>query len=205
MGIYNDHVLPRLLNAACGTKELHELRERVCDSLAGDVIEIGFGSGLNVSHYPQTVTKVHAVDPADTSWRMAANRLSQIQVPVRRIGLDAQDLPAAGATYDAALVTWTLCTIPDARAALLELHRVLKPGGGLHFVEHGLAPDVKVQRFQRRIEPVHRWLFGGCHVTRQIVDLITAAGFTVKELDTFYEEGAPRYAAASSLGMAVAD
>lgn len=190
MGMYANHVLPRLLNTACGTKDLHELRERACAGLSGDVIEVGFGSGLNVSHYPQAVTRVDAVDPADTSWRMASDRLGRSPIPVHRIGLDAQDLPAADAAYDAALVTWTLCTIPDARAALLELHRVLKPGGGLHFVEHGLAPDEKVQRFQRRIEPVHRRLFGGCHVTRQIVDLITEAGFTLKELDTFYEKGA---------------
>jgi ubiquinone/menaquinone biosynthesis C-methylase UbiE len=204
MGLYADHVLPRLLNAACGTRQLHELRDRVCAGLAGDVIEIGFGSGLNVSHYPDAVTRVDAVDPADVSWRMAAERVGRSRVPVRRIGLDAQVLPASDRVYDAALVTWTLCTVPDPSAALLELHRVLKPGGQLHFLEHGLAPDEEVQRFQRRVEPWHRRLVGGCRVTRQVVRLITDAGFTVTQLDTFYEEGAPKYAGASSLGVAVA-
>lgn len=136
---------------------------------------------------------------------MAADQVRRSSIPIRRIGVDAQALPASDAAYDAALVTWTLCTIPDARAALLELHRVLKPGGDLRFVEHGLAPDKKVQRFQRRVEPVHRRLFGGCHVTRQVVQLIQDAGFTVKEVDTFYEEGAPKYAGALSLGVAVAE
>jgi len=204
MGVYQDQVLPHLLNAACGTKQLHELRERVCADLSGEVIEIGFGSGLNVPHYPGTVTQVDAVDPADTSWRMASNRLSQTQVPVRRAAMDGQELPFADGTYDAALSTWTLCTIPDARAALLELHRVLKPGGKLHFLEHGLAPDEKVQRFQRRIEPLHKRVFGGCHVTREIVGLLTAAGFAVTELDVFYGKGAPKYGTASSLGVAAA-
>jgi ubiquinone/menaquinone biosynthesis C-methylase UbiE len=204
MGVYQDQVVPRVINAACGSKNLHELRERVCADLAGDVVEIGFGSGLNAPHYPDAVALVDAVDPSDTGWRMAAKRLSQTQVTVRRAGLDGQQLPFADRTYDAALSTWTLCTIPDARAALLELHRVLKPGGRLHFVEHGLSPDEKVQRFQRRIEPVHRRVFGGCLVTRNVVDMLVAAGFTVTDVEHFYEKRAPKYAGASSLGVAVA-
>jgi ubiquinone/menaquinone biosynthesis C-methylase UbiE len=204
MGVYQSQVLPRVLNAACGTKALHELRERTCAGLSGDVVEIGFGSGLNVPHYPDAVVVVDAVDPADTSWRMASGRLSQSKVPVRRAGLDGQELPFADDAYDAALTTWTLCTVPDARAALLELRRVLKPGGRLHFLEHGMAPDEKVQRFQRRIEPLHKRVFGGCHVTRPIVDLLTDAGFEIAELDVFYEKGAPKYGGATSLGVAVA-
>jgi ubiquinone/menaquinone biosynthesis C-methylase UbiE len=203
VGLYGDHVLPRLLNAACGSKELHELRERACAGLAGDIVEIGFGSGLNISHYPRAVTRVDAVDPADASWRMAADRIKASPIPIHRIGVDAQDLPAPDGAYDAALVTWTLCTVPDATAALSELHRVLRRGGHLHFMEHGLAPDEKVRRFQRRVEPLHRRLVGGCRVTRQIVELIKDAGFTVTELDTFYEAGAPKYAGALSLGVAV--
>jgi SAM-dependent methyltransferase len=204
MGVYEKHVLPRLLDVACGTKQGHLLRERVCAGLAGDVVEIGFGSGLNVPHYPAGVRRVDAVEPADTSWRMAAARLGRTRVPVHRAGLDGQHLPFEAGTFDAALSTWTLCTIPDARAALLELRRVLKPGGRLHFVEHGLAPDARVQRFQRRVEPLQRRLFGGCHVTRQIVDLVEGADFTLVEVDSFYEKGTPRYAGAFVLGVAAA-
>jgi ubiquinone/menaquinone biosynthesis C-methylase UbiE len=124
---------------------------------------------------------------------------------VRLAGLDGQRLPFPDDSYDAALSTWTLCTIPDPVAALLELRRVLKPGASLHFVEHGLAPDENVQRWQRRLDPVQRRLFDGCHFTRRVADLLAQAGFTVVELDTFYAEGAPKFAGATFLGLARSD
>ena len=118
-------------------------------------------------------------------------------------GLDGQSLPFPDAIFDTAVSTWTLCTIPDVAAALRELRRVLKPGASLHFVEHGLAPDASVRRWQRRLEPMQKRVFGGCHLTRPVVNLITAAGFTVTALDAFYLAGAPKPVAAQSLGIAV--
>ena len=204
MGIYGDHVLPRLINVACNTKSSREQRARVCEGLAGEVVEIGFGSGLNVPHYPGEVRRVAAVEPADIGWKLASKRIAETATPIERSGLDGQSLPFADDSFDAAVSCWTMCTIPDIDAALRELRRVLKPGGTLHFVEHGLAPDERVQRWQHRFEPVQKRLFGGCHLTRPIVDLLRDAGFTITELDVFYEKGAPKFVAAQSLGVAAA-
>ncbi len=203
MGIYRERVLPRVIDVACGMKAGEPLRRRVCEGLSGEVVEIGFGSGLNVPFYPATITRVTAVEPADHAWKLADKRLGSSAVPVERSGLDGQSLPFADDSYDAALSTWTLCTIPDVATALQELRRVLKPGGSLHFVEHGLATDEKVRRWQHRLEPVQKRVFGGCHLTRRIADLLTTAGFTITELDVFYEKSAPKFEAAYSLGTAL--
>jgi len=202
MGLYGEHVLPRIINLGCGMKRAEPLRRRVCAGLAGDVLEIGFGSGHNVPFYPEAVTQVDAVEPSDVGWRLAAKRLEATKVPVRRSGLDGQSLPFADASHDAVVSTWTLCSIPDVAAALREVRRVLRPEGTLHFVEHGLAPDEPVRRWQRRLEPVQKRLFGGCHLTRPVIELLKSAGFTITELDVFYEDGTPKPLGANSLGIA---
>jgi ubiquinone/menaquinone biosynthesis C-methylase UbiE len=202
MGLYTDRVLPRLIDGACGPKSTGPRRQRVCAGLHGRVVEIGFGSGLNVPFYPAAVESVAAVEPSDAAWRLAADRVAASTATIERVGLDGARLPLDDASCDTALSTWTMCTIPDIGGALAELRRVLTPGGTLHFVEHGLAPDESVRRWQHRLEPMQKRLFGGCHLTREITDLVTGAGFVLDEVDEFYEPGSPRFLSADTLGVA---
>jgi ubiquinone/menaquinone biosynthesis C-methylase UbiE len=204
MGFYEQRIVPRIVNLACGSKDMNQHRERVCAGLNGDVVEIGFGSGLNIPFYPDAVRRVAAVEPSDVGWRLGAKNVAAASVPIERSGLDGQSLPFADDTFDSALSTWTLCTIPDGVAALKELRRVLKPGGTVHFVEHGLAPDEKVQRWQHRLNPLEQRLAGGCNFNRVIPQMVTDAGFTITDLDQFYAPGGPKFAAAFSLGVAAA-
>jgi ubiquinone/menaquinone biosynthesis C-methylase UbiE len=199
---YRDRIVPRLVNLACGTKANEALRRQVCAGLHGRVIEIGFGSGLNVPFYPRAVDQVDAVEPADLAWKMAGKRIGAARTPVTRAWLDGQSLPFRDATYETALSTWTLCTIPDVDSALHELVRVLKPGGVLHFVEHGLAPHDDVRRWQHRLEPVQKRLAGGCHLTRPVTHMLKSAGFTITQLDEFYEPGIPKSFGALAVGEA---
>jgi ubiquinone/menaquinone biosynthesis C-methylase UbiE len=204
MGFYAEHVLPRIIDVSCGMKSARPLRQRVCQGLRGRVVEIGFGTGHNVPFYPDTVEAVSAVEPSELSWKLASKRVSASSVSIERAGLDGQSLPFDDDSFDTALSTWSLCTIPDPVRALNEVRRVLRPGGTLHFLEHGLAPEEKVQRWQHRLEPLNKRMAGGCHLTRRVVELVETSGFTVTEVEEFYEKGAPKALAADSLGVAVA-
>jgi ubiquinone/menaquinone biosynthesis C-methylase UbiE len=188
-GLWERHVVPRIVDKSLGTKEAHELRAETCRGLQGRVLEIGFGSGLNLQHLPAAVTELSAVEPSDTAWRLAQPRLAETGIPVTRSGLDGQRLDEPDESFDHVLVTFVLCTIPDQGAALREAQRVLRPGGQVHFVEHGRSPDEAVFRWQRRLEPLQKRLAGGCHLTRQPVRDLTAARLDVTDLDTFYLPG----------------
>ena len=192
MGIYQEQLLPRFQDLVMRRKATRAVRDRVCAGLQGEVVEIGFGTGLNAPFYPDQVTRVLAVEPSQVCMRLAEPRIARTAVPVDLAGLTGEhlDLPTEG--FDAVLSSWTLCTIPDLAQALSEIRRVLRPDGSFHFVEHGHAPDERVAVWQRRIEPLNKRLAGGCHLTRRIADSIEQAGFTVTQLDTYYFKGEPK-------------
>jgi ubiquinone/menaquinone biosynthesis C-methylase UbiE len=155
---WDEHVVPRLADLSLRGHEIGELRRQVCTGLSGRVLEIGFGSGLNVRWYPPAVTSVSAVEPSDVGWRLSEKRRRRSGVPIHRVGLDGQHIALADGGHDAVLVTFSLCTIPDAGLALREVRRLAEPEARLHFIEHGLAPEPGVQRRQRRWEPMQRRL-----------------------------------------------
>ena len=189
MGLYGEQVVPRLVDLACGLAGFDRWRALATDGLAGRVVEIGFGSGLNVSHYPSDVDVVLAVEPAMVARRMAERRIAPSPVPVTFVGLDGQHIPLDDASCDAALFTFTLCTVPDPEQALSELWRVVRPGGAVHFLEHGLSPEASVAKWQCRIEPLHRRLAGGCHLTRDPTTLVERAGFVMERHEQRYARG----------------
>jgi ubiquinone/menaquinone biosynthesis C-methylase UbiE len=190
MGLYTDEVLPRVMNVVMSRgSELARIRARVAAPLAGDVLEVGFGSGLNLPHYPPAVTHLSAVDPAVVGRRLAARRVEQSPVPVAYVGLDGQALEHESDSVDHVLATWTLCSIPDVALALREIRRVLRPGGRFHFVEHGRSPERRVAAWQDRLTPIQRRLVGGCHLNRRIDRLVVDSGLDVVRLETYYAEG----------------
>ena len=191
---WDERVLPRLVDRVCAFGGLDDLRRDACAGLHERVLEIGFGSGLNVTYYPPEVSAVVAVEPSDVAWHLAERRLDRASAPVERGGLDGQALPFPDASFDSALSTFTLCTIPDLPTALAEVRRVLRPGGELHFVEHGLAPEAGVQRWQHRITPLWSRAAGGCHLDRPIQDRLADAGFEVREIERFYGTGPKPFA-----------
>jgi SAM-dependent methyltransferase len=184
VGWWSEQVVPRVTDASLRGRALGDSRARACAGLTGRVLEIGFGGGLNLVHLPETVTAVGAVEPSDTGWRLSEKRRARSAVPVERIGLDGQAIGASDASYDSALCTFTLCTIPDAQAALAEVRRVVRPGGTFHFLEHGLSPDDRVARWQHRFDPWQQRLAGGCHLTRDAGALVEQSGMTLEMLET---------------------
>jgi SAM-dependent methyltransferase len=189
MGWWTERVVPHLADKSLSTGPVMRLRAEAVAGLSGRVLEIGFGSGLNAALYPAEVASVDAVEPSEVGWRLSEARRRASQVPVHRVGLDGQRLEAEDASYDAVLSTFTLCTIPDVVRALEEVRRVLRPGGALHFLEHGRGPSPRVVRWQRRLDPLQRRLAGGCHLSRDVPALVGAARLQVDAVEAGYLPG----------------
>jgi ubiquinone/menaquinone biosynthesis C-methylase UbiE len=189
MGLYQRWVLPRLLELAMRQKVLDQYRQRAIASACGLVLEVGVGSGLNLALYGPAVESVCAIDPSAELLRVATQRIGEALVPVSLVQASGERLPFAGASFDTVVMTWTLCSIIDPVAALIEMRRVLKPGGCLLFVEHGLSTDYRVARWQHGLTPGWRRIGGGCHLDRRIDELIRAAGFRLDAIETGYMTG----------------
>mgnify|MGYP003700543351 CR=1 FL=1 len=189
MGFYEERILPHLINLAMRKRELVPYRERVVSAAEGRVLEIGMGSGLNLPFYRPSVSEVIGLDPSLRLTEMARRRVGRTPPPVSFVEGSAEAIPLDDRSVDTVLTTWTLCSIPGAMAALAEMRRVLRPSGQLLFVEHGLAPDPDVQRWQGRLNPVWKRIGGGCHLNRPIRSLIETGGFDITRIDTGYAKG----------------
>lgn len=182
MGLYSAHVLPRCLAWAMSGKDFMRLRGDALSSAGGSVLEIGFGAGLNLPHYPSSVSELHALEPARVNRKLAGHRVAASHFPVRWIEQVAERIPLEEDSVDCVTSTWTLCTVEDPDTVLSEVRRVLRPGGRLIFLEHGLSPRVKTARWQRRLNGIQRRLAGGCNLDRDISHVLAEAGFSVGEL-----------------------
>ncbi|MDA9984017.1 class I SAM-dependent methyltransferase [Porticoccaceae bacterium] len=208
MSFYDKYILPSFLNCACGAKPILYQRGKVVPLAEGLVLEVGIGSGLNIPFYDAgKVDKVIGLDPSPELNEMAEKVVSKTAaengLDVEIILGSAEAMPFPDDHFDSVVITYTLCTIPDAESASLEIRRVLKPGGKLIFCEHGLAPDSGVAKWQGRIDPIWGKIAGGCHLNRDIPQLITGAGFTLETLEQMYLPSTPKFAGYNYWGVAV--
>jgi ubiquinone/menaquinone biosynthesis C-methylase UbiE len=189
MAFYTDRILPRFVHLTLGSRRFRQLREETVRGLSGTVLEVGFGSGLNLPYYSREVSRLLAIEPAQGAWHLARKAIAAASFPVEHVGDTAEDIPLPGGSVDTVVSTWTLCTIPDAPRALREIRRVLKPEGTFHFLEHGHSPEPRVARWQDRLTPLQKLLAGGCHLNRPIDRMIEEAGFRFEAIDRFYGPG----------------
>lgn len=189
MGLYRKLVVPRLTDLAMRNKHLGPYRERVIGAAEGRVLEIGVGSGLNLARYPPAIRELVALEPDPKLIGMARQKSTERERPLTFLEASAEHIPLEDHSVDTIVSTWTMCTIPDIRRALEEMRRVLKPNGRLLFVEHGLAPEPRVRKWQNRLDPLWTRAGGGCHLNRPIATLLTGAGFEIDSLQTGYMQG----------------
>lgn len=191
MSFYENKVLPHLIDLACSTKPTRKQREKVVHLAEGDVLEVGFGSGRNLPFYETSkVRKIWGLEPSEGMRRKAQPLVDESDLDVEFIDLPGEEIPLEANSVDTVLITYTLCTIPDAVSALEGMRRVLKPGGSLIYCEHGTAPDANVRRWQNRLNSAWSRFSGGCNMNRDIPGLITSSGFDLRSDERMYIPGA---------------
>jgi len=203
MSYYEERILPHIIDRACSMGQVMKLRSQLVPRAKGRVLEVGMGSGINLEFYnPETVSMVYGLEPSEGMRRKAIPNVKRSPIHVEWLGLPGEQIPLADNSVDTILLTFTLCTIPDWNTALLQMKRVLKPGGELLFLEHGEAPHETTRKWQHRITPGWKKISGGCHLNRHIADLIRHAGFELEELENLYIPNAPKIAGYIYMGMA---
>jgi ubiquinone/menaquinone biosynthesis C-methylase UbiE len=189
MSIYQKWILPRLVDLTMRNKAATRYRSLIVPKARGTVLEIGVGSGLNLPFYGIGVEHLYGLDPSEELLAMAGKKARGIAFPIDFIAHGSEEIPLGDSSVDTVVMTWTLCSIPDPVKAMKEIERVIKPGGTLLFVEHGLAPEIRVQAWQQRLNPLWSKLTGGCNLNRKMDQLIRTAGFDLAQLKTEYAEG----------------
>ncbi|EAQ97825.2 class I SAM-dependent methyltransferase [Congregibacter litoralis] len=203
MGFYERHLLPHFINCACGSKPIMKQREKIVPRAKGVVLEIGIGTGLNLPYYDRdNVERLIGLDPSEASWELAGERADNIGFPIEFIGLPGEEIPLEDNSVDTIVMTYSLCTIPDPVTALRGMGRVLRPGGVLHFAEHGRAPDEAVRRWQNRLDRPWGLIAGGCHLNRDIPRLLSEGGFHSDDQESMYLPSTPRFAGFNVWGSA---
>lgn len=192
MGFYSEVVFPFGMNFIMSGKDFQQQRAAVLESVSGNILEIGFGTGLNLPHYPATTKKLTVIDPNPGMGRYAARRIEVSPIDVERQVLGGEALPMGDDSFDTVVSTWTLCSIADIDRAITEVRRVLKPGGRFVFLEHGLSPDPAVSRWQHRLDGIQQVIGDGCHLNRDMRAIIGRAGFAKLEIENYYLPGTPR-------------
>jgi len=203
MSFYDEHILPHMINLACGSKPVLKQRAKVVPQATGRVLEIGMGSGLNLPYYDsENVEFVWGLEPSLGMRKKARKNLERSHLEVRWLDLPGEEIPLEDNEVDTILLTYTLCTIPDWHTALKQMKRVLKPGGQLLFCEHGEAPDESIRKWQKRIDPYWKKTAGGCHLSRPIPHLLYEGGFNITDMETMYLPSTPRIAGFNYWGVA---
>lgn len=203
MGLYSRYVFPRLMELTLSSGQIKKIRSAVLADACGNIFEVGFGTGLNLPHYPRHVTQITAVDPHPGVNARARKRIAESPIEVRHLMISGEQVPIDDHTFDTVVCTFTLCSIPDAQKALRELHRVLKPEGRLIFVEHGLADDPDVRKWQHRLTPIQKIIGDGCHFNRDIRAMIQSEHFRFEKIENFYLHRVPRFGGYLYQGVAV--